>query len=515
MTNMLERLYQPDFACIFGKAYANAFLYGQVDSLVWPIFTDVEMSDQLKNLLKQKDSNDKGCFYRRKISIDDEKVELKCSNIDLALVQAMDLGRKYGIANSDVIAVVKKDPKLFKGILSFNPIKDSSEIDAVSELKKIEKEIDVVGIALYPSYSQLDLTDEGNSALKTLLKYCANKKYFIKIDLGNSFFPDNYPEHVSYEKIKSFMSKNPKNVIVLSGLDISRELKPCVIEEDSDIESILYYQLLKYYSHLWIEIDPRSFGGMTPTDCFKQLFNMKGFLQNSWSRLLIGSATPTLEMAQIARGFLEATEKLPFAQKCILRTWAFRNVNRLNQVVFTPTEDVNLEMFDTVLNVEQDQIIENDNEVNVVYKVKLRSYSVTQLVYLTNLIRKLFNEALKKYPNLINGELFIRSYHTTTSLIINEHEHGNYLDLHYKFAEISREDSSKYLHTVMAEEKRADFNHFDHELASTYGSRQLTIPILNKSLEIGGRENFYILVTFGPRTVQVLVKVKLIKEKGY
>ena len=243
MSHMLERLYQPDFACIFGKNYANAFLYGQVDSLLWPIFTDVEMSDQLKNLLKQKDANDKECFYRRKISVDDVKVELKSSNIDIALVQAMDLGRKYGITNSDVIAVVKREPGLFKGIISFNLTKDST-IDAVSELKKIEKEIEVVGIALYPSYSQLDLTDETNSALKELLKYCKNKKYFIKIDLGNLYLPDNYPEYVSYHRIKSFLSKNSKNLIVLSGLDISRELKPFMVEEEGAIENILYYHFI-------------------------------------------------------------------------------------------------------------------------------------------------------------------------------------------------------------------------------------------------------------------------------
>ena len=512
MSHMLERLYQPDFACIFGKNYANAFLYGQVDSLVWPIFNDVDMSGQLKNLLKLKDVNDKECFYRRKISIDDEKVELKCSNIDLALVQAMDLGRKYGIANSDVISVVQREPQLFKGIVSFNLINDSST-DAVSELKKIEKEIQIAGIALYPSYTQLDLTDETNSALKELLKYCKNKNYFIKIDVGNSFLPDNYPEFISYQKIKSFLSKNPKNIIVLSGLDISRELKPFMVKEEGAIESILYYQLLKYYPNLWIEVDPRSFGGMTPTDCFKQIFSMKGFVQNCWQRLTIGSASPTLEMVQVARGVLEATEELPFAQKCILRTWAFRNVNRINLESFTPLGNVNLELFNTVLSIEQDQVVENDNELNVVYKVKLRSYSVTQLLFLTDLLKKLFSQVMKNHPTLSNGELFIRSYHTTTSLIINEHEHGNYLDLHYKFAELSKNDSSEFMHTVMAEENRADFNHFDHEMASTYGSRQLTIPILNKKLEIGGRENFYILITFGPRTVQLLVKIKLIKEK--
>jgi thiamine phosphate synthase YjbQ (UPF0047 family) len=81
------------------------------------------------------------------------------------------------------------------------------------------------------------------------------------------------------------------------------------------------------------------------------------------------------------------------------------------------------------------------------------------------------------------------------------------------FAEISSRDSAPFLHTVRALENRADFNHYDHELASTYGSRQLTLPIVNGRLEIGGRENLYILVTFGPRTFNIYIKIKLIKEK--
>ena len=47
-------MYQPDFSCIFGERYANAFLYGQVDSLIWPIFKDIEMSEKLEQLLKLK-----------------------------------------------------------------------------------------------------------------------------------------------------------------------------------------------------------------------------------------------------------------------------------------------------------------------------------------------------------------------------------------------------------------------------------------------------------------------------
>ena len=83
---------------------------------------------------------------------------------------------------------------------------------------------------------------------------------------------------------------------------------------------------------------------------------------------------------------------------------------------------------------------------------------------------------------------------------------------HYKFAEISKKDSSRFLHTVNALENRADFNHYDHELASSFGTRLLILPILDRKLEIGSRENFYILVTFGPRTFQIFVKVHLLKE---
>lgn len=490
----MERFYQPDFSSIFGKAHANAFFYGQIDTLIWPIFTNIDKSPQLKKLLKLKNESNREYFYHRKISTEDVKVELNCSNLDIALIQAMDLGRDYGISNSDVVSVVKKEPKRLKGILSYN-LKGNEDLSA--DISKYEKEIDITGVVLYPSYSNLDLTDDKNNTLKDLLSICKKKNYFIKIDVGNQYLPKNNPEYTTYDKIKAFLSMYPNNIFVLSGLDISGDIH-------------LYYQLMKYYNNLWIEIDPRSFGGMTPKDCFNQLFNIKGFIQNCWHRLLIGSATPTLEAPQVVRGFLEATEELPFAQRCLLRTWAFRNVNRLNKNIFQPIVGDKSEQ-NTILSITEEEKIENNNEVNLVYKIKLGSYSVTQLLYITKLIKQVFDTTLKKYPNLKNGELFIRSYHTTTSLIVNEHEFGNYLDLHYQFAEISSKDSSHFLHTVKALENRADFNHYDHELASTYGNRELTLPILNRKLEIGGRENFYLLVTFGPRTVQLLIKVKLLK----
>jgi len=488
----MERLYQPDFSSIFGANYANAFIYGQIDSLIWPIFNDIEPSNALATLLKLQNNEGKKYFYNRKISVEDEKIELLTSNIKYGLIQAMDLHRDYGIANEDVIAVVKKDPSLFKATISFDLSKS-----AIPEIKSIQNQIPVVGVVIYPSFLQLDITDAYNDIFTELINYCKENDYFLKIDIGNSNLPENYTEYTTYDKIKSFLSRNSGIVTILSGLDISGDFN-------------LYYQLLKLYNNVWIEIDPRNFGGMTPTNAFSQMFSIQGFLQNSWHRITFGSATPTLEISQMVRGFLEATEILPFSQKNILRSWGYRNLNRLNPKIFSPSNEP--AMFNSVKEINKISRVENNNELTISYKIELRSYSITQLLYITDLIEKVLNLSLEADPKLKNGELIIKPYHTTVSLIMNEHEYGNYLDLHYMFAEISSKDSSLFLHTVRALENRADFNHYDHELASTYGIRQLILPIVDRKLEVGSRENYYTLVTFGPRTFFINIKIRLIKE---
>ena len=487
----MERLYQPDFRCIFGPNYANAFSYDQVDSLVWPILNDIKPSESLKALLQFR--NVEGCpyFYHRKIDLIDLKIELNCSGINHAFIQGMDLNRSYGISNSDVINLVKLDQKLFSGVISYN----LNQKDIIQDIIKIQKEIPVAGIALYPSLAKIDLNDSSNQELSNLINFCKNGNLFLKIDVGNTFLPDNESQFTSIEVIKKFVSDHQDLTIILSGLDVSGDFS-------------LYYQLLKYYNNLWLEIEPRSFGGTTPKDIILKIFSIKGFIQNIWNRITFGSATPTLESSQMKRGFLEATEELPFAQKLLIRTWAFRNIVRLNATIFKPKEDI--ESFNPLISCDLKSSYENENEFNMIYDLHLRSYAVTQVLFLSDIIKNLFNEVKKKFPSVKNGELFLRSYHT--SLIINEHEYGNYLDLHYKFAEISKKDSSKYLHTVRALENRADFNHYDHELASTYGTRNIIIPILEGNLEIGSRENFYVLVTFGPRSFHLLVKLRQIKD---
>lgn len=496
---MIERLYQPDFSCVFSKEFSNAFLYDRIDSLVWPIFEDVEKSESLTQLLSIQDTHAHQFFYRRKIDLTDYRVEKDCSNIGQAFLQAMEIGREYGISNYDVINVVKKAPDIFKGILSFDLSNEDKNENAIETLEKYQSQIDIVGVALYPSYTGLNLATHDNQNLADLLNYMAEHNLFLKLDIGNSNFLDYHNGCVSKDILHSFLSHYQKNIVVLSGLDISGDFR-------------LYYQLMKYFNNLWIELEPRTIGGMPPTAYFQELFQIPGFIQNTWQRMMIGSATPTLECSQMARGLLESTEDLTFSQKCLLRTWAFRNANRLKPELFKPPNQEDINQYNTIRAINQEKVVESKNDVNIIYKVKLRSYSITQLIFLTDLVNKILQKATDQFPNYDNGELFFRSYHTTTTLLINEHEVGNYLDFHYKFAEQSRQDSSPYFHTVSALENRADFNRFDHDLASFNGRKQITIPIMDGNLEIGGRENFYVLVTFGPRTFSLYFKVTLVKR---
>jgi thiamine phosphate synthase YjbQ (UPF0047 family) len=294
-----------------------------------------------------------------------------------------------------------------------------------------------------------------------------------------------------------FLSRESEIPIILSGIDFIGNFLP-------------YYELVKLFRNLWIEVDPRNLGGITPKILFKSLFESPGFVQNIWNRITIGSATPTLEISQKYRGFFEATEDLNFAQKNLMRIWSYRNLNRTNSTIFKP--NLEPELFFPIKSISKHKLVETQNEIQIFYTIQLRSYSITQLLYLSGIIKQAFNKLMDEYPKMKNGELFIKTYHTTTSLIVNEHEFGNFLDLHYKFAEYSIRDSSCYLHTVSALENRADFNHFDHLIATSYGSRQLSIPIVDRKLEIGTRENFYILVTFGPRNVSMILKIKLYKN---
>ncbi|MHA1370200.1 MAG: YjbQ family protein, partial [Promethearchaeota archaeon] len=270
------------------------------------------------------------------------------------------------------------------------------------------------------------------------------------------------------------------------------------------------------YPRLWIELDHRILGGMPPVKLYNLLFSTPGFIQNCWDRIVIGSASPTLEASQVTRGIWESTEKLPFHFKLLIRTWIQRNALRIFKFPLQQMQ-INGNSLEMLTNCEfrKAWILKNKNTIDLDKKVKyiidieanLQSFSITQLLWLQPLISETWDFVKKETPgNIEHGELLVRSYHTTTSLILNEHERGNYLQIHYDLAKSSMQNPELKLHTVAAEENRADFNYPDHWLASSVGNRNIIIPISNGDLSLGGRENLYVLATFGPRSIKLMLR---------
>ncbi|MBD3188188.1 hypothetical protein GF325_15240 [Candidatus Bathyarchaeota archaeon] len=273
---------------------------------------------------------------------------------------------------------------------------------------------------------------------------------------------------------------------------------------------------MKYYPRLWVELDHRIIGGMTPVTFYKKMFSTPGLVQNCWDRIILGSATPTLEASQLSRGIWEATSELPFNLKSLLRTWLMRNAYRIFKLPLARIATGKSCKGNGGGSLVETQRVETANgtkkRVVISHELNLQSFSITQLLWLQPWILESWRQVKDNFQNITVGNLLLRSYHTTTSILMNEHERGNYLQLHYDLAASTREDASTKLHTVAAEENRADFNYPDHMTASSVGNRQVLIPIKDDSLDMGGRENYYILVTFGPRAVKLLLKYDLILD---
>jgi thiamine phosphate synthase YjbQ (UPF0047 family) len=197
-----------------------------------------------------------------------------------------------------------------------------------------------------------------------------------------------------------------------------------------------------------------------------------------------------------------------------MRTWMYRNLNRIYKLNLPSKKDlagVDDVKFGELLPARVIQ--KSDSELFIQQDLALNSFSITQLLYVSPYILQAAADLAKQFPEYAFGEFTVKSYHTTTSLIVNEHEIGNYLQMHYQFAEDTMEEAGDKLHTVAAEENRADFNYPDHITASTRGDKDFTVPILDGKIQLGGRENVYVLVTFGPRAIKLSFSVKLFKGR--
>lgn len=483
---MIEKLYCPDFSAVFDATFANPFVFAPVDSLQWPLLVDLPMDAETKELLAVKDERHHELFYHRKITSAQWEIERTCVCTGHVLFQAFYLDEVCKITNKQVIATCNAVNGLASAIIC--PELKGKDISFMTTSASL-----IAGIVMYPLFQQLDI--EGQ-AFQVIMAHCDKNRIPVKWDFYEYSVAKAPSFHEWLPKILGLLAKYKDVIFIFSGLEMS------------GIEAIA--EKMKYYPRVWLEIDPRVAGGVTPAGLFSRIFALPGFVQNCWDRVVIGSATPTLEASQVVRGLWDATEPLSFQLKCLIRTWFTRNALRVFRLPLDKLvkSDAFSKINRAVLETKNRTIVELKDHKQAIIDVEatLQSFSITQLLWIQPVIEAAWTSLKKEFTSIETGELLVRTYHTTTSLIMNEHERGNYLQMHYDFAQKTRDDPSDKLHTVAAEENRADFNYPDHILASSVGGRSLTIPIVGTKLDIGGRENAYVLVTFGPRGIKLKLR---------
>lgn len=486
MIEMIEKLYCPDFSAIFDERFANPFVYAPVDSLQWPLLVDLPMDAQAKELVALKDERKHEVFYHRKITSGQWEIERQCVGTGHVLFQACYIDADSKITNEQVIATCNAMNGLASAIIC--PDLGGDDVAYMEE-----HAASIAGVVFYPLYQEIDFDGQ---TFGDIVAFCNQERLPIKLDFYEFKAPKEPSFQVILPDILDLLGKNENILIIISGLDIS------------GIQIVS--EKMKHNPRLWLEIDPRIVGGMHPAGLFSKIFALPGFIQNCWDRIILGSATPTLEASQVIRGLWDATEPLPFQLKCLLRTWLPRNALRafklpLDQLakskVFSTDERFTCkETARTIVD------LQDHKQAIIDFETSLQSFAITQLLWLQPMIESTWVAVKAEFPSIETGDLLIRTYHTTTSLIMNEHERGNFLQLHYDFAQKTRDDPSDKLHTVAAEENRADFNYPDHILATSVGDRNLILPIVGDKLDIGGRENIYVLVTFGPRGIKLKLR---------
>lgn len=494
----LSKLYCPDFRSVFGEKFANPFWLSNIDSQIWPILTGIELPKETQNLLKLE-LNEHPMFYRRKINLKQLLVELESGSFGTALVQSLVLGRKYGIPNKLTLEVAKLSKRLAP-IISVIPSK--SGLGEVKILKEsYEKHGGIAGVVIYPAYQDFDILDK--DVMGHFCEELGELNLPLKIDVSDLRLPEQNltkiePSNIT-TLIKNAISWNNSINIIISGI--------------SSISELSYYtEALKWNKNVYLEFNHRSLGGISPAGYLKKMFGLPGFVNNYWDRILFGSGTPTLEPSQMMRGLIDAIneEDFSFAQGNLLKAWGFRNGWRIfnNQMPEYSEIDKLSAAIKPIYELKSEHQVD-DKTLHLGYDISLQSFSITQLLSFQSTFEQIFKEIKSKYPKAESGNITVKSYHTTTSLIVNEHEVGNFLQLHYYFAEKTRDNPDDKLHTVAAVENRADFNFPDHITASTHGQRSITYPIRNGGLVKGRRENLYALVTFGPRKVHISVDFML------
>lgn len=137
----------------------------------------------------------------------------------------------------------------------------------------------------------------------------------------------------------------------------------------------------------------------------------------------------------------------------------------------------------------------------ILEKTLVNSHRSTELINITDQIRKIVQKSGVK-----NGIINIFTQHVTTALTINEDDPKLEEDIARFMVNAVPEDDSYAHHHFFRKDGRMAVNAYSHIRASLLGAN-LTIPLQDGDMVLGGRQNLYLVELDGPQLRGIAVQI--------
>jgi len=137
----------------------------------------------------------------------------------------------------------------------------------------------------------------------------------------------------------------------------------------------------------------------------------------------------------------------------------------------------------------------------VVEKISVKSQRSTELIRITGEVRRAV-----EMSGLKNGIVNVFTLHTTTAITINENDTGLEEDIARFIVKAVAEDESYAHHRFYEKDGRMAVNAYSHIRASLLGAN-VTIPLQDREMVLGPRQNIYLVELDGPQLRSVAVQV--------
>jgi len=138
---------------------------------------------------------------------------------------------------------------------------------------------------------------------------------------------------------------------------------------------------------------------------------------------------------------------------------------------------------------------------SIIEKASVKSHRATELIAITELVHQVVQKSGVK-----NGIVNIFTQHVTTALTINEDDPMLEEDIARFMVKVVPEDDSYAHHHFFRKDGRMAVNAYSHIRASLLGAN-LTIPIQNGDMILGGRQKLYLVELDGPQLRGLVIQI--------